>query len=467
MPILALTLCTLFIIWFVARDCMARKAVSAAVWIPTALLLILGSRPVSLWATGGRVWVGEMGNAAEGSALDLFFFLFVLAASLFVASSRNIKWGKLLAGNPAIILLYLYFLVSVSWSGDPMGSLKRIIKEIGLLFVIGVIFSEKDPLQAMRAVFVRCAAVLIPLSVVFIKYFPSYSRAYTIAGGMMETGVTTQKNTLGEIVLVFTLFLVWDYFETQRTTPKRGWSRVPWDRLLLLLMGVWLLRGSQSKTALLCTVVGVALIVRNTWLVSKMVNRIVLCGALSLPFLLFFSQEFASVIAPFIKALGRDMTFTGRANIWAQVTATTVNPIVGAGYWNFWGGPGGFAISQAMKTVVPNAHCGYVDIYLDGGIVGLILLFLLLVVYGRRIIKYLGSHRDETRYFRVRFAFLIVAIIYNLGESTFVRMGAIWFSTLLMLVDYPWKPLAEKTTAGLRQRKARISQQVPSILVNQ
>jgi O-antigen ligase len=154
-----------------------------------------------------------------------------------------------------------------------------------------------------------------------------------------------------------------------------------------------------------------------------------------------------------IKALGRDMTFTGRANIWAEVTPATVNPIVGAGYWNFWGGPGGFKISQAMQTVVPNAHCGYVDIYLDGGIIGLILLFLVLVTSGVRIIGYLGSHRDETRYFRVRLAFLVVAIIYNLAESTFARMGAIWFTTLLMIMSYsPLKLAVGNAREAVRQR---------------
>ncbi len=453
MPILSLFLCVAFSTWLVVRDYKTRKSVSAAVWIPTALILILGSRPVSLWATGGRVIVGEMGNDIGGSALDIVFFLLVLVVSFLVASSRHMKWNRLLAENPAIVLFYVYFVISVSWSGDPTGSFKRIAKEIGLLFVVGVIFSEKDPLEAMRAVYFRCAAILVPLSVVFIKYFPTYSRAYTIAGGMMETGVTTQKNTLGEIVLVFTLFLVWDYLETQRVAPKKGWRRIPFDRVLLLIMGMWLLHISQSKSALVCTIVGVFLIARSGWLVSKMVNRLVLVGALCLPFLLFFSQEFTSAIAPLIKALGRDMTFTGRANIWKEITPETVNPIVGAGYWNFWGGSGGLKISQAMETVVPNAHCGYVDIYLDGGIIGLILLFLILVTCGARIVKYLGSHRDETRYFRVRLAFLVVAIIYNMAESTYARLGAIWFTTLLMMVDYkPLTIMAGNAREAVRRR---------------
>lgn len=380
--------------------------------------------------------LGMMGNEMAGSSIDQLFFLTVIASSFLVASLRGVKWTKLFAANAAIMLFYLYFLVSVSWSGDPTGSFKRVIKDFGMLFVIGVLFSEKDPLLAMRAVYVRCALVLFPLSVVFIKYFPSYARAYSAAGDVMVTGVTTQKNSLGEIVMIFTLFLIWDYFET-RADRQPGSIRVPWDRLILLLMAAWLLNISESKTALVCTLVGTLLIVRGGRFASKAFNTAVLAGALSLPLLLLFSQQFSSIIAPLIGALGRNMTFTGRTDIWEHITFKTVNPIVGAGFWNFWGGSGGYEISRVMNTIVPNAHNGYLDIYLDGGILGLVILSLLLVTSGRRIIRSLNENSDSHRYLRVKFAFLVVAIIYNLSESTFARVGPLWVTTLLMILDFP------------------------------
>jgi exopolysaccharide production protein ExoQ len=451
MPALALVVYLALAGYLIVRDCQRRKSVSAAVWIPTVLLLILGSRPVSLWVSGGKGFSVEMGNESAANPLDQIFNLSVIVASYLVASSRGVSWSRIFKANTAIMLFYLYFAVSIAWSGDPMGSFKRLLKDFSLLFVIGVIASEKDPLEAMRAVYVRCAYVLIPLSVVFIKYFPEYSRAYTIGGEVTITGATTQKNSLGEIVLVFTLFLFWDFFETRRLGPKQRRNRIPWDHIVLLIMGMWLLHLSQSKTALLCTVAGVFLLARSGRLARTAVNRAAIVGALSLPFLLFFSQAFSSVIAPFIEALGRDMTFTGRANIWQHVTINTVNPLIGAGYWNFWGGPGGYAISQAMDTVIPNAHCGYVDIYLDGGVLGLVVLFVMLTGCGFRIVRYLKKSSDADRYLRMRLAVMVVAIMYNLSESTFARMGPIWFTTLLMMVDLPMKPAAKRVAMAMRQ----------------
>src|SRR5260370_36213655 len=211
------------------------------------------------------------------------------------------------------------------------------------------------------------------------------ARSFSVEGEELFTGVTAQKNTLGEIVLVFSLFLIWDILETRAVSKKRSWRRIPWDRFVLLLMGLWLLYMSKSSTSLLCLLIGTALVLSRGRLASRMVNRLVMLGALSLPALLFFAQEFNSLIAPMVEALGRNMTFTGRTDIWNHITSKTVNPLVGAGYWNFWGGKAGLAIGQSMNTIVPNAHSGYLDIYLDGGVIGLVLLFSMLVAFSKRL----------------------------------------------------------------------------------
>lgn len=460
MHALAPFLCLTFSLYFVIRDCRRRRSVSAAVWVPTILLLILASRPVSVWVHGGRGFEGELGNETATSSLDQFFYLSILVASLLIATIRGIRWNRVLLANSAIILFYAYFGASVIWSGDPSGSIKRLVKDFGLLFVLGVIHSEKDPLQAMRAIYIRCALILVPLSVAAVKYFPEYSRDYSIGGRPMVTGLSMQKNSLGEVMMLLLLFLTWDYFETRRESPGRqAWWRIPWELLLVFVMCLWLLRLSESKTALLCTFVGIFLIWRGGVFASKMANRAVFVGVLSLPFLLFTSQQFSSVIAPMIEAMGRDMTFTGRTNIWQHITLNTVNPVIGAGYWNFWGGPGGVAISTAMNTIVPNAHNGYLDIYLDGGFIGLALLLLVLTVYGNRIVRKLDSTRDANRYLRFRLTMLAVLIIYNLSESTFARMGPMWFTGLLMIVDVPGsRALARVKQLIETQKGAKVAQ---------
>jgi O-antigen ligase len=443
MPQVALFLCVALIAFLLVRDVRSRSSLSHALWLPIVMLVILASRPLSEWLGASQFANPEYG--AEGSPVERVFYLAIIVGCLLVASARHVKWSRILWANSAIMLLYLYFALSMLWSEDPAASFKRCAKDFGFLFVVAVILSEKKPLEAMRAVYVRCAYILIPLSVVLIRYFPDWGRGYTVAGEVMYTGVTPQKNTLGELVFISMLFLIWDWMEGRARDVRHGSRRVPWVLVLLLVMGFWLLNVSHSKSALISVLVGTALLVRGRRFNSAIANKIVFFGALSLPFVVLLTQEFTWLIAPFVEAMGRDLTFTGRTAIWSHINSSTVNPIIGAGFWNFWGSKGGAAIKEALNTGIPSAHNGYLDIYLDGGLIGLGLLFAVLLTRGRRFIRDIRLSQSEhkmpsgiERFQRFRFAFLIIAIIYNISESAFARPIFIWFTTLLVLYDFPY-----------------------------
>jgi exopolysaccharide production protein ExoQ len=425
------------------REARRRPSMSMALWIPTALVMILGSRGVSLWLGQGS----PENSSGSPSILDELFFAFVIGGSFIIASSRGVKWARVLAANIPLILVYAFFVLSVSWSGDPLASTKRIVKDFGLLFVIALIFSEKEPLEAVRAVFIRAASVLIPLSVVFNHYFPTIARQFAKNGDVSLVGVTEQKNTLGEMVFVFCTILFWDFLERNPKRAKRFWAKFPWDQLILFVMGLFLLYQSKSKTSLLCLLICAVLSARSGWFASKMISNVAFFAAFSTPFLLFFSQQFSAIIEPIVESLGRNMTFTGRTNIWDQITLHTVNPLIGYGYWNFWKSPGGLAISDVVQWDVPNAHNGYLDIYLDGGFVALILLCCYIFAYGRRMIK--QSHNG--RFQLVRLGFFAAAIVHNLSESSLFRMGLLWFATLLVTVEFPRMKRAVKKVPPTHQ----------------
>src|SRR5580693_2383676 len=148
----ALFLCILFIAYLLWRDIKRRKTLSWAVWLPTIYMLIVGSRPLSMWFGGGHSFGGQgLANGAEGSPIDQIFFFTLLVGSFAVATSRRAQWGRLFASNFPLMLFYGYFVLSVLWSEDPMGSVKRLFKDFGMLFVIGLMLTEKDPLEAIGA----------------------------------------------------------------------------------------------------------------------------------------------------------------------------------------------------------------------------------------------------------------------------------------------------------------------------
>src|ERR1019366_7173464 len=432
MPSLALVIGIAFSLWLIVRDVKRRRSVSSAVWIPIITILILATRPLSEWFEISTVQTATLDS--EGSPVDAVFYLVVIATSLIVTFLRGVKWNKFLLFNLAIVAFYLYLGLSVLWSDNPLGSFKRWFKDCGYLCLLAVLVSEKDPVEAIRASYVRASCVLLPISVVLVKFYPTISRGYRNTGEMLVAGPTTQKNSLGQMVMLCILFLAWDYLEWRRAAPKA--FALPWVTMLLFGMGLWLLYISDSKTAFVCTGVGLILLVRTGRLAtSRTTNSLILVGVLSLPFIILFgAAQFSDVVAPLINQLGRDLTFTGRTEIWKHVINYPLNPMFGSGFYNFWGQHGGVEIRRAMREPrLSSSHNGYLELYLDGGILGLALFLLMIAGSGARLI----NHIHETRYHQLRFALLVLAIVYNLTEAMFARPVLIWFTTLVVLVDFP------------------------------
>jgi len=428
---LALLACLGFILFNVVRDVKRREEVSNAVWIPTLWVAVLASRPVSAWLGAGSP--ASAGATLDGSPIDRIVYLGLIIAGFIVLSRRQIDWGVFISNNKALLLLYLYLLITVLWAAHPFVSFKRWFKDFGNVIVLLVVLTESHPPAAFRAVFVRCAYVLIPLSVVYIKWFPGIGRAYSRwSGEMMATGVTLQKNSLGAMLLVCGLPFLWQFLI--RNEEGRGnVSRVDfWIYVSILLMGVWLLLVSNSQTSLICMLMGVSIIL--TIRIPSIRKHAARFGGLVIAVVLLFLllDSTFKLKENVLEMLGRDATLTGRTDVWAAVLEQDTDPIFGVGFCSFWS-------DERYRSSIPDwlmfsSHNGYLEMYLDGGLVGdAILIFMLLVIY-RKITKEMSDGED---FAIVKFAFLLITIVYNFSEAIYGRLSPGWFIFLLIAVDYP------------------------------
>src|SRR5687768_619523 len=167
----------IFAIWLIRRDTRNRDGISAVLWIPTLWAFILLSRPLSTWIGFGG---GE--DSMEGSPVDRLFYFGMIVLALLVLVRRQLDWASVFSRNWPIFLFYGFLLISVLWAESSSVSFKRWFKDIGNVFVALVILTERNPLQAIRAVFVRCAFILLPLSIIFIRFFPTLGRRYSVGG---------------------------------------------------------------------------------------------------------------------------------------------------------------------------------------------------------------------------------------------------------------------------------------------
>ncbi len=112
--------------------------------------------------------------------------------------------------NQWLTIFLLYCLISIIWSDFPVVALKRWIKVLGHPIMALIVFTEPDPEEALIRLMKRCAYVILPVSILFLKYFPQWGRGFDPwSGAAVNTGITTNKNLLGCICMILGFFLFW------------------------------------------------------------------------------------------------------------------------------------------------------------------------------------------------------------------------------------------------------------------
>ena len=200
---LALLLCTVFVLFLLRIERRQAPSVSLTLWIPTIWMLCIASKPLG-------VWFGSTGGDAEsGSLLDQLFLSALLCLGLFTLASKREVWSNAIKEHPWLVVLIGYMLVSILWSDIPFISFKRWIRELVAVIMAFVLLTERDPQEAMQSILRRTIFILIPFSLLLIKYFPEYGVQYgRWSGGQMWIGVTLQKNGLGRLCLMAASFRV-------------------------------------------------------------------------------------------------------------------------------------------------------------------------------------------------------------------------------------------------------------------
>ena len=133
-------------------------------------------------------------------------------------------------------------------------------------------------------------------------------------------------------------------------------------------------------------------------------------------------------------AVGKDPTLTDRTKIWAFLLGMHTNPLIGTGYESFWLGPRlQWFWSRAGLGHLTEAHNGYLEVYLNLGIIGLVLLGGFLIASYKKICRQLTSSPSLAS---LGFALWSIMLFYNVTEAGF-RSGLMWLTFLLGGIAVP------------------------------
>jgi exopolysaccharide production protein ExoQ len=434
-PSLATMICICGIagLFYLDRDKSIRT--SRALWLPVTWIAISASRPVSAWF-GAR----PTGPHAEldGSPVDAAIFGALLVAAIAVLIPRARSTRILLAANWPILAYFLYCLLSVAWSYHPDVAVKRWIKAIGDIAMVFVVVTDAQPVAAFRRLISRVGFLLLPTSVLFIRYYGDLGKAYSPDGIQVNTGVTTNKNILGVIVLVISLGTLWRVLTLLRDRAQLNRRRHVTVQITLLLFGISLLKLANSATSIACFGLGVGIIFatgmravrRRPARVHVLCLTIILTGAITM---------LVGGGGAVVHALGRQSNLSGRTDIWAAVIPAVPNAILGAGFESFWISPSVLQFQRALvrggwwhPEVLNEAHNGYIEVYLNLGWAGVVLISLVLISGYRRAVE---AFRLNPSIGGLMLAYVVAAAVYSVTEAGFRMMDPIWIFLLLAIVS--------------------------------
>ncbi len=418
-PVIALFSCTVFVYFLLRLDHKQSTDLSRTLWIPTVWLAYSSSKPLGVWfgSAGGEVGLD--------SPLDRNFLIILIIVSIVILVRRKVDLKRAIDNNPWLLVLVIYMLVSVLWSEFPFISFKRCVREIIAIIIGLVVSTEKDPRRAIETVIRRVVYVLIPFSVVLIKYYPQYGIMYTTwTGTRWWVGVANQKNGLGQLSSFAVFFLVLGLMSKR----KPGKEQLPRYRtyldMLVLLIALLLLKGPPggfSATSIVMLVAAILFYFGLLWMVKHQKRMIKNLFAILVALVIVYGISTALTgksLLDISSALGRDSTLTGRSEIWAALVPLAMQrPLIGHGFGGFW-------TPKILETYYFPAHNGYLEILLDLGFIGLIIIALFLISSGRKAQE---AFMLEKEWGALWICWLLMTLINNITESSLNS-----FSGLLM-----------------------------------
>lgn len=434
MPASIATLLTfLFIFSLFVWDSRHNRSNSFALWLPVTWIVIVGSRFPSQWLQLGNP--AGVANVADGSPMDATFFGLMIFLGFIVLVRRQVFSGRLFQQNFWLITLLVFGFFSIIWSDFPFIAMKRWIKTLGHPLMAMIILTDPEPMKSFRTVMKRSSFVLLPMSVLFVKYLPEFGRGFDAwTGAGTFNGVMLTKNDMGYVCMIFGLFFLWVLLSRNKIYDAAYRRQETILSILFLGIIAYLMSLADSATSLATLAIGAATL---AGLGSRFVSRryfgvyLIVLGATLLTVELTF-DAYSKVVM----LLGRDPTLTDRTAVWADAIALQSRPITGMGFESFWLGSRLDWMSAKWWWQPNQAHNGYIETYLNLGFIGLFLLISLIVSTFCKAAAGLTSELDF-EFSRLRLAFLFAILSHNYTEATFKGTHLLWTMFYLIALNLP------------------------------
>lgn len=380
-----------------------------------SLMLYMGCVIPLLLTNGASEGDGTDILAFNYTPLNLLFLLNYLITTLLLI----LRWRNLLyciSQNTLFFTLILLIPLSFLWSVKPDETLSGSIGMIGTTLFglyLAIRFTIKEQLTLIGWAF----GTTIILSILFIIALPKYG----IMGGVhagTPRGVFTHKNGMGKFMVLSNGVFILLAKEAQSGKYMRWLGVVGSVAMILASTST----GAILNGALLVLVISSSQILK---LKPKLFFPSIILSSLLIWAISIWVSDIATLI---LGAFGKDLSLTGRTDIWPFVIdKIQESPWLGYGFNSFWHGIDGESayVIFAVRWPVPDSHNGYLDMILGIGFVGFSLFML---TFWSTLVKTYFIIRKRFSWSNVwPLAFLMYLAIVNFTETSLITQNSIFW----------------------------------------
>jgi O-antigen ligase len=429
-PPVALVFTLGFVLFLFRRDIRERPDVSGAIWIPLTWVVLIGSRSAVQWLNA--LGFMKVGSGEEGNPLDALIYFALILAGIGVLNQRQVSLSQVLRNNAWLMAFLAYCFVAIVWSDYPFVSFKRWIKILGHPIMVLILFTELDPKEAFVRLMKRSAYILVPFSILAIKYYPEIGRKYDEWSGVpINCGIAQGKNQLGAICMLLGLFFFWFLLQTWRAPKSKGRRHELYLIGGFLFMIEWLFSKAHSATSTLSLLIAIAviLLLGRRWVNKKLIGIYVILAVAALG----VAELAFGIFGRVVDLTGHEATLIGRGELWRELLGLHTNPIFGVGFESFWLGDRLVLLHEGRPWQPNEAHNGYLEIYLDLGLVGVLMLVGVIIATFRKVRLELSRNFEWGRF---RLGFLVAVVFYNWTEASFRGLSLLFFAFYIISLDY-------------------------------
>jgi exopolysaccharide production protein ExoQ len=394
------------------------------VFVVLALILFTGAFLVLL---GGGSEAAPAGDQ-DGNRLAQAAYVGVYGMTCLFIVMRLDRFVYVSTREPILLLLIGIAVISVLWSVAPEITLRRSLALVGTT-LFGVYLAMRFSLREQLRLLAWALGIAALLSVVLAVALPDYGVMSSPRGDALQ-GIYSQKNALGRTMALSALI----FFFLALGGHAHRWLKWGGFGLSLVLL---LLSGAKSSLVILATLIvlfPVYRALRETYtIIVPILMTCVLAGV-------GVSIWVANNVEGVLGALDRDVTLTGRTELWpAVLDMIAERPWLGYGYNAFWLGWEGKS-AEIWMTLTPfaanfyptHAHNGVLDLWLDLGFVGVLVFTLVFVLaFGRAVRLIRSAKATEAIWPLTYLSFMLLSgITYPIG----LERNSIWWVLYVAVV---------------------------------